>query len=73
MEIAGVEPTISLIFYQGAFPLSYFPKLKALLAKTNNFILKNVSLIAIIFDEVLWRMSESNRRPPACKAGALAS
>ena len=22
---------------------------------------------------LLWRMSESNRRPPACKAGALAS
>jgi len=32
VEIAGVEPTISLIFYQGAFPLSYFPKLKVLLA-----------------------------------------
>ena len=30
------------------------------------FPLKNVS-------QVMWRMSDSNRRPPACKAGALAN
>ena len=34
---------------------------------------KNFQINRNLFKLIKWRMSESNRRPPACKAGALAS
>ena len=33
----------------------------------------NRTLITFLLITLLWRITESNRWPPACKAGALAS